>query len=50
MSFKILSIKTLFCVGIMGNGKADSAAKSALNLSCVKIGVPYTDFKHRINV
>ena len=32
-------------VGIMGNEKADSAAKSALDLPRVKVGVPNTDFK-----
>ena len=35
-------------IGIGGNEKADSA-KSALDLSCVKVGVPCTDFKHCIN-
>ena len=34
---------------IRGNEKADSAAKSVLNLPCVKVGVPNTDFKHLIN-
>ena len=33
-------------VGIKGNEKADSAAKSALDLPH---GVPYTDFKHLIS-
>ena len=48
-------IKTLFCVGypaimaLGGNEKADSAAKSALDLPRVKVGVPNTDFKHHIN-
>ena len=36
-------------VGIRGNEKADSAAKSALDLPCVKVGVPYTDLKYIIN-
>ena len=36
-------------VGIRGNEKADSAAKSALDLPCVKVSVPNTDFKHPIN-
>ena len=35
--------------GIKGNEKADSAAKSALDLPCAKVGVPYTDFKHLIS-
>ena len=48
--------KTLFFVGypaklagIKGNEKADSAAKSALDLPRAKVGVPYNDFKHCIN-
>ena len=36
-------------VGIRGNEKADSAAKSALDLPRAKDGVPYTDFKHLIS-
>ena len=36
-------------VGIMGNDKTDSAAKSALGLPRDKGGVPNTDFKHHIN-
>ena len=28
---------------------ADAAAKSALELPCTKVGVPYNDFKHCIN-
>ena len=32
--------------GIKGNEKADSAAKSALDLPRAKVGVPYNDFKH----
>ena len=35
-------------VGIRGNEKADSAAKSALDLPRVKVGVPTTDLKHHI--
>ena len=35
--------------GIKGNEKADSAAKSALDLPRAKVGVPYTDFKHLIS-
>ena len=35
--------------GIKGNEKADFAAKSALDLPRAKVGVPYTDFKHRIS-
>ena len=30
--------------GIKGSEKADSAAKSALDLPRAKVGVPYTDF------
>ena len=46
--------KTVFCwvpshTGIKGNKKADSAAKSALELPRAKVGVPYNDFKHCIN-
>ena len=48
VSFYILLIKTFFW-GIRGNQKADSTAKSALDLPRVKVGVPYTDFKHHIN-
>ena len=36
-------------VGIRGNEKADSAAKSALDLLHAKVVVPYTDFKHLIS-
>ena len=36
-------------VRIRGNEKADPAAKSALNLPRVKVGVPYSDFKHLIS-
>ena len=36
-------------VGIRGNEKADSAAKSALDLPRANVGVPYTDFKYLIN-
>ena len=35
--------------GIKGNEKADSAAKSALDLPHAKVGVPYTDFKYLIS-
>ena len=35
--------------GIKGNEKADSAAKSALDLPHAKVGVPYIDFKHLIS-
>ena len=34
---------------IRGNEKADSAAKSALDLPRAKVGVPYTDFKYLIS-
>ena len=36
-------------IGIMGNEKADSAAKSALDLPRTKVCVPYNDFKHCIS-
>ena len=36
-------------VGIRGNEKADSAAKTALDLPRDKVGVPYTDFKYLIS-
>ena len=44
----------IFCwvpshTGIKGNEKADSAVKSALDLSRTKVGVPYNDCKHCIN-
>ena len=44
----------IFCwvprhIGIKGNDRADSAAKSALDFPHVKVGVPNTDFKHHIN-
>ena len=35
--------------GIKGNEKADSAAKSAVELPHAKVGVPYTDFKYLIS-
>ena len=35
--------------GIGGNEKADSAAKSVLELLHAKVDVPYTDFKHFIS-
>ena len=35
--------------GIKGNEKADFADKFALNLSRTKVGVSYSDFKHRIS-
>ena len=44
--------KNIICFGvpshvhIRGNEKAGSAAKSALDLPCLKVGVLYTDFKH----
>ena len=36
-------------IGISGNENADSAAKSALDLPHVKVGVSYTYFKQHIN-
>ena len=43
----------IFCcvsihVGIKGNEKADSTAKSALDFPHAQVSVPYTDFKHLI--
>ena len=35
--------------GIKCNEKADSSAKSALDLPRAKVGVPYNEFKHCIN-
>ena len=32
-------------ISIRGNKKADSSAKSGLELSCTKVGVTYHDFK-----
>ena len=44
----------IFCwvsshVGIKGNEKADSTAKSSLDLPHAQVGVPYIDFKHLIS-
>ena len=36
-------------IGIRDNERADSAAKSALDLPHAKVGVQYNDFKHCIN-
>ena len=53
--FLILTIKTIiFCwvpnhTGIGDNEKADSVAKSALELPNAKVGVPYSDLKHCIS-
>ena len=52
--FKYCQKRHCFCwvpshTGIKGNEKADSAAKSALDLHRAKVGVPYTDFKHLIS-
>ena len=43
----------IFCwvpshIGIRSNEKADSRAKSALDLPCAKVGVPYNKFKNKI--
>ena len=50
----IIHVKTLFLgvpshTGIRGTKRANSTAKSALELPHAKVGVPYTDFKHHIN-
>ena len=37
-------------IGIAGNEKADKAAKSALNEDILPLKVPYTDFRHQINI
>ena len=53
--FYMLPIKTLFfcwvpsLIAIRGNEKAGSVAKSTLDVPCVKVYVPYTDFKHHIS-
>ena len=52
--FKYCQKDSFFCwvpshTGIKGNEKADSAAKSALDLPRAKVGVPYTDFKYLIS-
>ena len=44
----------IFCwvlshIGIRGNERADTAAKSALGLPHAKVAVPYNEFKHCIN-
>ena len=54
VSLNIAQKDIVFCwvpshTGIKGNEKADSAAKSALDLPRAKVGVPYTDFKHLIS-
>ena len=36
-------------IGVRGNERADSAAKSALDLSPKAISIPYTDLKPRIS-
>ena len=36
--------------GIRGNERADSPAKSALDLPHAKVGLPYNDFKHCISL
>ena len=36
-------------IGVRGNERADSAAKSALDLSPDNISIPYTDLKPQIN-
>ena len=42
--FYRLVIKALVFVGIKSNEKANSAAKSVLDLQMVTVGVPYLDF------
>ena len=54
MFLNIANKDVIFCwvpshVGIRGNEKADSAAKSALDLPHAKVGVPYSKFKHLIS-
>ena len=53
VSLNIANKDIIFCwvpshVGIRGNDKADSAAKSALDVPRAKVGVPYTDLKYLI--
>ena len=54
VSFLIIAKKDNFMlvpshIGIRGNEREDSAAKSALELLCANVGVPYNDFKHCIS-
>ena len=44
----------IFCwvpshIGIRGNEREDFAAKSALDLSRAKVGIPYNNFKHCVS-
>ena len=53
-SFTFANKDIIFCwvpshIDIRDNDHPDFAAKSALELPRAKVGVPYTDFKHKIN-
>ena len=44
----VVVYQTILALGLMKE-RADSAARSALDLPHAKVGVPYNDFKHCIN-